>query len=125
MSVMMPSSGSLFFLRVSLLVLLSFPVVSIQAQGQADTPGPVRTTDPDYIKRRVEWFYRGRVLRGQSPAELRRRAYQAKLRLRAERAAVFAAAHPNAQGSLSSGSWTPLGPEPIASDASGNGTQDY
>lgn len=33
-------------------------------------------------------------------------------------------ANSNAQ-SLSTGSWIPLGPAPLASDASGNGTQDY
>src|SRR5579871_3802480 len=110
---MMPSSGSLF-LRVSVLILFAFAALSMCAQGsgQTDPRGPARATDPDYVKRRADWFYRGRGLRGQSAAELRRRAYQAKLRLRAAQAAVFAATHTNAQGSLSSGSWTPLGPAP-------------
>ena len=109
-----------------MLILVSFAVISVRAQGagQVETRGLSGTTNPDYVKRRAEWFYRGRVLRGQPSAELRRRAYQAKLRSRAERAAIDAA-HPNAQSALSSGSWTPLGPEPLASDASGNGTQDY
>jgi hypothetical protein len=59
-------------------------------------------------------------VRGQRVAELRRRAYQTKLRMRAEQAANL---HP--QDSFSTGSWIPLGPVPLASDASGNGTQDY
>ncbi|HUD63531.1 MAG TPA: hypothetical protein VMQ17_03095 [Candidatus Sulfotelmatobacter sp.] len=50
-------------------------------------------------------------------AELRRRAYQAKLQMRALRADGAAAA--------SAGGWTPIGPAPLASDATGNGTQDY
>lgn len=37
----------------------------------------------------------------------------------------LAAASPNSQPAYSTGSWIPLGPVPLASDASGNGTQDY
>ncbi len=77
----------------------------------------------DHAKQRNEWFYRGRVVRGLPSAELRRRAVQAKLRLRSYRA--NAASQANSQGSFSLGSWIPLGPVPLASDASGNGTQDY
>jgi hypothetical protein len=44
--------------------------------------------------------------------------------MRAQRAAALVAV-PHAQIPLSSGSWIPLGPSPLASDASGNGTQDY
>jgi len=73
---------------------------------------------------RNEWFYRGRIVRGQSSAEMRRLAYLARLRLRALRAQALAA-NVTGQVSLSVGTWTPLGPAPLASDASGNGTQDY
>ena len=63
---------------------------------------------------------------GMPSAELRRRAYQAKLQMRAQHAAALAAtAHVTGQASLSFGSWMPLGPMPLASDATGNGTQDY
>lgn len=55
-------------------------------------------------------------------AELRRRAYQQKLALRTQRATVLSQ---TGQVSFSSGSWVALGPVPLASDASGNGTQDY
>lgn len=91
--------------------------LTAQTALQAAVPPTARA---DHAKERNEWFYRGRVVRGQSSAELRRRAYQAKLRMRAERALK---AHP--QDSFSIGSWIPLGPVPLASDASGNGTQDY
>lgn len=77
------------------------------------------------VKQRNDWFYRGRVIHGLPSAELRRRAYQAKMQLRRQSAKALVAATANAQPSLSSGSWTPLGPLPLASDASGNGTQDY
>ena len=52
----------------------------------------------------------------------RRRAYQASLSLRKQRAA---SARITGQLPFSSGAWTPLGPVPLASDASGNGTEDY
>lgn len=78
------------------------------------------------LKESNQWFYRGRIVAGLPSAELRRRAYQAKMQLRTQRAKAFVApASPNSQPSLSSGSWVPIGPAPLASDASGNGTQDY
>ena len=115
------------WLSVVTLLLTWFPIVStLQAQGARQTmpERAIPDSDRDHVKERNEWFYRGRVVRGKPSAELRRGAYQAKLRLRAQRAAALAA-YPNGQISLSSGSWTPLGPVPLASDASGNGTQDY
>ena len=95
-----------------------------RAQGAKQTtpPSPAADSDSDHVKERNEWFYRGRLAAGKPTAELRRRAYQAKLQLRAQRAA---AAQPNAKPQGSSIIWTPLGPVPLASDASGNGTQDY
>src|SRR5205814_8795012 len=97
-----------------------------QAQGlrQSVPQSPVGDPDADHVKERSDWFSRGRVVRGQPSAEFRRRAYQAKLQLRARQAAARVAAISNGV-SLSTGSWTPLGPAPLASDASGNGTQDY
>jgi hypothetical protein len=75
----------------------------------------------EITKRANEWFYRGRATRSRSSAELRRRAYQTKLQMRAQRANLQAAG----QSSLATGTWAPLGPVPLASDATGNGTQDY
>jgi hypothetical protein len=102
-------------------------VSTVQAQGakQAVPQTPIRDAEADHVKERAEWFFRGRLVHGKASAELRRRAYQAKLQMRAQRAAALAAAHANQPVSLSSGSWVPLGPMPLASDATGNGTQDY
>ena len=52
------------------------------------------------------------------------------MQMRSRRAALGATAESNAedegaQSSSSTNVWTPLGPAPLASDASGNGTQDY
>lgn len=86
---------------------------------------PIRDSDKDYVKRRDEWFYRGRIVSGKPSGELRRRAYQAKMRMRMQRAAAARLAGGSQAVSLSSGSWVPLGPTPLASDASGNHIQDY
>src|SRR5450631_3423507 len=129
-SVIMPSGPSLFSLRVSLSILICFAGVSIaQAQGakQAVPEASIPDSDGDHVKERSEWFFRGRLVRGKASAELRRRAYLAKLQMRVQHAAVVGAAavRGNGQVSLSSGSWIALGPMPLASDATGNGTQDY
>lgn len=92
--------------------------------------------DGDHVERRNQWFYRGRIVAGKQSAELRRRAYLAKLRMRAQHAAALAAAAASTKafsykaqqsGTPQPGSvaWTPLGPVPLASDATGNGTQNY
>jgi hypothetical protein len=108
-------------LAASFFILLS----TAQAQGakQIGAEVSISDPDPDHVRERNEWFYRGRVVRGMPSAELRRRAYQAKLQLRAQRATALP--HANPAVSFSAGSWLPLGPVPLASDASGNGTQDY
>ncbi len=100
------------------------------AQASRPTvPGAhVGNSHGDHFAEGNEWFFRGRLVRGKNSAELRRQAYLAKLKLRAQHAATLAAAG-RAKGhlpaSFSLGSWVSLGPMPLASDASGNGTQDY
>ncbi len=105
-----------------LLVLLGLAYFA-QTQETKPTTSHVATADSrgDRLKRGNEWFYRGRMIRGQPSAELRRRAYQSKLKLRAQRAD----SQVGGQTSLSTGSWVAIGPVPLASDATGNGTQDY
>jgi hypothetical protein len=115
--------------RVLTIVFVFFLLYSwsleMHAQGakQSIPESKISDSDADHIEQRNAWFFRGRLIRGKPSAELRRRAYQAKLRLRAARAAAL-----RARGYTSSPStvfWTPLGPAPLASDATGNGTQDY
>jgi hypothetical protein len=119
----------LFLLRVLPAILIFLVAVSmVQGQGakRTDRDNDAPDFDADHVKERSEWFLRGRLVHGKPSAELRRRAYQAKLRLRTQRAAALSAMSGVSGGvSLSSGSWIPLGPMPLASDASGNGTQDY
>ena len=109
-----------------------FRLLSIaQAQGAKKTAPetPIADADADHEQQRAEWFLRGRVVPGKSSAELRHRAYQAKMQARAARLARANATHansqPNSQPPPSSGGWTPLGPVPLASDATGDGFQNY
>jgi hypothetical protein len=113
--------------RASLLAVLPFSLLSIaQAQGAKKTApeAPIADADADHVQERSEWFLRGRVVPGKSSAELRYRAYQVKMQARAARLARTQAAHSDSQPA-SSGAWTPLGPVPLASDATGDGFQNY
>jgi hypothetical protein len=124
---------SLFSIRIPILIAVCLGAGAFAAaQGAKQDPHTSRTaSDGDHIQERNQWFFRGRLVPGKNSAELRRRAYQAKLKLRARHAAALAAAGKInapasfAPASFSSGSWIPLGPMPLASDATGNGTQDY
>src|SRR6202140_980548 len=103
-----------------------------------------RDGDRPYLRDRLDWNWneRGRsVPRGESAAGLRFRAYQQKMAMRVQRTAANAKS--TSPGALSStyppkqsldgasafpsGStvWAPVGPAPLASDATGDGAQDY
>ena len=116
---------SLFLFALILILVDAVPKVHAQGTKPESSGALTRDSDGDHVKERSEWFFRGRLVRGKPAAELRHRAYQAKLEMRARRAAAFAAASNAKQSNASSIPWMPLGPVPLASDASGNGTQDY
>ena len=71
-----------------------------------------------------QWFLRGRSSPGQSGAAQRYRAYLRKMQMRAAR---LAGTQQSANDSSTSSAvvWSPLGPAPLASDASGVGEYDY
>ena len=121
--------GLFCWLRVlALAALCVSAVLSVHAQGakQAVPLNPIPDSDADHIKERNEWFFRGRLVHGKPSAELRRRAYQAKLQMRSRHAESLARTAPTSGQTVSSPvPWVPLGPMRLASDASGNGTQDY
>ncbi|HLW85872.1 MAG TPA: fibronectin type III domain-containing protein [Candidatus Sulfotelmatobacter sp.] len=126
----MPSRPFLcVLLRVSILALSCFFAATVtQAQGakQNVPQTPIPAADADHQQERNAWFLRGRVIPGKNSAELRRRAYQAKMQSRKARSTTLTPAQGTASPqTVPSGSWGPLGPAPLASDASGNGTQDY
>ncbi len=67
---------------------------------------------------RVEqWLSRARRTPGNTSAALRYRAYQQKMRMRSQQQLQ--------SPQISTSGWSPLGPAPLASDASGIGLQDY
>ena len=84
------------------------------ASAQQTKPVPLMTRQRVFA--RDKWQRSGRAVPGQASAQLRARAIQQKLQMRAAKAT-------NAPGP--SGGWVSLGPMPLPSDASGSGLQDY
>lgn len=115
----MPSRHCRSFIHVFVFILfilicgLTGSIALGQGAKQKLPDTSIPDADADHVQQRSEWFFRGRLVPRKPSAELRRRAYQAKLQMRALRAAA------------SAGGWTLIGPAPLASDATGNGTQDY
>ncbi len=107
-----------FCLPLLLCLTLCAELTSAQSAGTRATANPPR--------QREQWFEHGRALPGQSAAALRYRAHRQKLELRAWRAAAPRSAGVIALPRDAPGTvWKPLGPAPLASDASGTGVQDY
>ncbi len=128
---MQPSSSPLRSLsRLSTLILctLIFSTIfstSAFAQGSGKRLVPAEGNDRDQQQKRAEWNMRGREApKGESAAALRLRAHQQKLAMRARRAAAEAA-KPAGTAPAAPTTWVNLGPSPLASDATGNGFQDY
>ncbi len=111
---------------MAVVFLLAFHQGLVFGQGTKITMehDPVIDTDRDKPGEREQWFMRGRTLPGQATAALRYQAHLRKMQMREARKAAL-----QIQGlagvSTISGSWTPLGPSPLASDATGFGGQDY
>jgi len=108
-------------------LLIASPLSIAPAQlGKPITPErTISNSVAHYKQQRAEWFLHGRTLPGNSSAQLRYRAYQAKMRARVSRPSRALALRSNSQPSSSSSAWIPLGPLPLASDATGDGFQDY
>jgi uncharacterized membrane protein len=109
----------------SLLFLPLLLISTAHAQGAKKDVTTTSITDNDHEQERAAWFLHGRTIPGKSAAEMRHRAYQAKMQARAARLARASSAHPDGQPPTPSGGWMPLGPAPLASDATGTGFQDY
>ena len=110
---------------LALLTILLAPIAQAQGARNPLPETPIRDADADHEEQRSEWFLHGRVVPGKSSAELRHRAYQRKMQARAARMARVSGALPATTLVPASGGWTPLGPVPLASDATGTGFQDY
>ena len=111
--------------RPSLLALSLLSIAHAQGSKKTAPEMPTADADADHVQERAEWFLRGRVVPGRSSADLRRQANEAKMKARAARLARARSALSDSQPPPSSGGWTPLGPVPLASDATGDGFQNY
>jgi hypothetical protein len=114
----MKSLHSVFVFIAGVLILIS---ASGKVWGQTGSSNP--SSGPviisDQASRQERWFQRGRIIPGQSAAALRYRAHQQKMWMRVLRAET------SQSPQIITESWIPLGPAPLASDASGTGIQDY
>jgi hypothetical protein len=105
--------------RLHWLVLLLLGSVSL-AQSRSEPA----LTGHQQRSLQEQWFLRGRSSFGEPGAARRYRAYLQKMRMRAAR---LARAQKSGDDAFPSSSvvWSPLGPAPLASDASGVGEYDY
>ena len=113
-----------FCVRAHVLVCLLLCARLVSAQSTTIRPEAGRSgPGSSQSRQREQWFRHGRMLPGHSAAALRYRAQHQKLQLRGLHAA---ATHTAGLPRVASGTvWTPLGPAPLASDATGLGVQDY
>src|SRR5450432_838287 len=107
-----------------LLISLSSSIFSQAGFSQAGNAADSDEGDRDNPTARDKWFMQGRVApKGKTPAELRWRAYQQKIQMRAARmvaARRIASSKSVALGAASSGGWTALGPAPLVSNPGTN-----
>jgi hypothetical protein len=118
------SSPKLSTLILCILIFSTLSSMSAFAQVSRKQMLPAEGNDQDQQRKRAEWNMRGREApKGESAAALRLRAHQQKMAMRAQREAAARAA--GAVFSPQVTTWLNLGPAPLASDATGNGSQDY
>jgi len=130
------SSLFIFFVIFGAAAVLLFNWFSGRAFGQESDDKIThfspreRGGDRPYLRDRLDWNWnqRGRTLpRGEPAAGLRFRAYQQKMSMRVQRATLPPKRSLDGAPAFPSGStvWAPAGPAPLASDATGDGAQDY
>ena len=118
------SLSKLSTLIFCILIFSTLSSMSAFAQASRKQMVPAEGNDRDQQKKRAEWNMRGREApKGESAAALRLRAHRQKMAMRAQREAAARAA--GAVFSPQVTTWLNLGPAPLASDATGNGSQDY
>jgi hypothetical protein len=116
------------FIHAVVWILLGSAVPSIlaaQTDSQISSPNGNRDSRIDKARRQNRWFYTGRIVRGKNAAQLHKRAHDLKLKMRIQHASAMKAGATAESNAQSSAVWTPLGPVPLASDATGNGRQNY
>jgi hypothetical protein len=115
--------------EVALLAVALSAQINVNSENKIGSETNVPAGEPrDQPLQREQWFMGGRISPGESPAALRMRAHQQKVIMRAARLAAARASLGSPVPNAAAGSgpvWIPLGPAPLASDASGVGSQDY
>ena len=120
------TSPKLSTFTLCILILSAMFSTSAFAQGSGKRMVPAEGNERDLQQKRAEWNRRGREApKGESAAALRLRAHQQKMAMRAQREAAARAAGAGLASSPQTTQWVGLGPAPLASDATGNGFQDY
>ncbi len=119
------ATGLLGFLLLTTLSCLFSTTAFAQDSGRKPI-AEAEENERDQAEKRAEWNMRGREApKGESAAALRLRAHQQKMAMRAQRAAAERAAGTANGSSPQATTWVNLGPAPLASDATGDGSQDY
>jgi hypothetical protein len=105
--------------RLTHALLVAMAAIGISGLSRAQTPerqhveaSEVPATNRQRMVSRQKWQAAGRHIPGVNSAALRARAARQKLQMRSAPAAT-------------AGAWVSLGPQPLPSDASGTGLQDY
>jgi large repetitive protein len=120
------SLSKLSTLIFCILIFSTLFSTSAFAQTSRKQMVPAEGNDQDQQQKRAEWNTRGREApKGESAAALRLRAHRQKMAMRAQREAAARAAGAGLNSSPQITNWVSLGPAPLASDATGNGFQDY
>jgi hypothetical protein len=123
----LPGGCSVAFVFVSLFLLSPVALLAQGARVHSESE-IVSDPDKDNVHMREQWFRRGRIApRGESAAELRYRAHKQKIFMRTLRAQTATSALQATAAVSAPITWTPLGPAPLASDATGQSPpfQDY
>jgi hypothetical protein len=114
-----------FFVCTFSLLTIHWPLAFSQGAKVHLESDAAAAADWDQPIRREQWYSHGRIVPGQSAASLRYRAHLQKMQLRATRLATARTSGVAKFAQPAATTWMPLGPAPLASDATGFGGQDY
>jgi hypothetical protein len=110
--------------EIYLLIWCVFATLPIFSQMHPPPSSSASAEARDQSAKREDWLLRGRRMPGEPAAALRYRAYLQKLHLRGQHQLPQTRTGTPASR-LSGTPWVSMGPAPLASDASGDGQEDY
>src|SRR5581483_1951179 len=110
------------------LLISGLPILSsvVFAQTSGINGEPNSATRAKQRQQHERWRMNGRAVPGEDAAALRYQAHSQKMRMRIARSSSASLVMNSfSRTAIMTGGWTPLGPAPLASEASGTGLQDY